>query len=178
MFNIYNFYSNDLEIFLSIILINIFSIIIYDKIKSQGKLYFNIIKTKLNILNKNNWANENLETNSDTKALELDFILQLYNHKNTHNSLYDLEVKAKEKPLTNNYLNLSDTMKSISGATTYEKLKYVNLLPFEIKEFHIKIKITKEEFQNMKKNPLYITYKNDNKKKKIKLNKYLQRVKK
>ncbi len=178
MFNIYNFYSNDLEIFLSIILINIFSIIIYDKIKSQGKLYFNIIKTKLNILNKNNWANENLETNSDTKALELDFILQLYNHKNTHNSLYDLEVKAKEKPLINNYLNLSDTMKSISGATTYEKLKYVNLLPFEIKEFHIKIKITKEEFQNMKKNPLYITYKNGNKKKKIKLNKYLQRVKK
>ena len=173
MFNIYKFYSNDLEIFLSIIIISLLFIIVYDKIKNKGKLETFILKLKANILNKDNWQTENAEIKNETKAVELDFILRICNNKNTYNSLYDFSITRGKKEIENNYLYLADTMKSISGSIIYEKLKILNFLPFEVKEQHIKIKLTKEEVSNLKKNPLIINYKVRGKNKKINLNKYL-----
>ena len=80
--------------------------------------------------------------------------------------------------IENHYLNLIDTMKSMSGTTTYEKFKYTNLLPYEVKEFNIKIKLTKEEFNNITKEPIYIMYKSKKRNKKIKINKFIKGNKK
>lgn len=173
-----NFYSSDLEVLITIILISILIVIIYDQIKTKGKLYLNIFKMKINIINKNNWNEITNKTSNDTKYIELDFILHIFNNKNNYNSIYNLSIfkknKFKYQLINNHYLNLTDTMKSLSGTNTYEKLKYVNLLPFEVKEYRIKIKLDKEEFDNIKKYPIYIKYKTKNKSKKIKLNKYLK----
>lgn len=177
----FNFYSNDLEIVLTICLVSIFTIIIYDFIKFHGKLYLNILKMKVHIINKNNW-NEEKEISNDTKFIELDFTLQVINNKNNYNSIYNLSVwkkkKFKKEFIENHNLNLTNTMKSISGTTSYEKLKYINLFPFEVKEFKLKIRLTKEEYENIKKSPIYIKYKTKNKTKKIKLKKYLKSDKK
>ena len=171
------FYSSDLEVLLTIILISILTITIYDLIKSRGKLYLNIYKMKINVINKDNWNQITNKTTNDTKFIELDFIFQIFNNKNNYNSIYNLNVfkknKLKYQLINNHYLNLTDTMKSLSGTTSYEKLKYVNLLPFEVKEYRIKIKLEKDEFDNLKKHPIYIKYKTKNRIKKIKLNKYL-----
>ncbi|MBQ8472694.1 MAG: hypothetical protein IJ501_04255 [Bacilli bacterium] len=173
-----NFYSSDLEVLITIILISILTVIIYDLIKTKGKLYLSIYKMKINVINKNNWNELTNKTGNDTKHVELDFIFQIFNNKNNYNSVYNLSVLKKNKfkyqLINNHYLNLTDTMKSISGTNTYEKLKYVNLLPFEVKEYRIKIKLDKEEFDNIKKYPIYIKYKTKNRFKKIKLNKYLK----
>ena len=89
----FNFYSNDLEIVLSIILItilvSIFSIIIYDFIKSRGKLEISILKMKIDIINKDNWQSEDNKLKKETKALELDFIFQVCNNKNNYNNIHD-----------------------------------------------------------------------------------------
>ena len=173
MLSIYNFYSNDFEIVLTIVLVNIFALIIYDFIKSRGKLLIFILKLKTNLLNKNNWVSEDTKFNDDTKGAELDFILRLCNNKNTYNSIYDFNITKKKENINNNYLYLADTMKNVSGAISYEKLKLVNFQPYEVKEFHLKIKLDKEEILNIKKKPLYIRYKEHGKNKKIKINKYL-----
>ncbi len=173
MLSIYNFYSNDFEIVLTIVLVNIFALIIYDFIKSRGKLLIFILKLKTNLLNKNNWVSEDTKIKEDTKGAELDFILRLCNNKNTYNSIYDFNITKKKENINNNYLYLADTMKNVSGAISYEKLKLVNFQPYEVKEFHLKIKLDKEEILNIKKKPLYIRYKEHGKNKKIKLNKYL-----
>ena len=181
-----NFYSNDLEIIISIILIAIFtsllSIILYDFIKSRGKLYLNILKMKMEILNKDTWHDENNKILNDTKAIELDFLLQIRNNKNSYDNIYDFNVVIKRKnkyqEIKNNSLNLVDTGKSLSGSTAYQKLKYVNLLPFEVNEEHIKIKLLKDEVKNLKKEPIYILFKTKNKKGKINLNNYLKLDKK
>lgn len=182
MFNIYKFYSNDLEIFLSIVLIPLFMILIYNFIKSHGKLYVNIFKMKTTFVNKNNWQENNNEFSNNTKWIELDFILQLYNHKNNFNSIYNIDVyvkrRLKYRLIENHYLNLTDTVKSVSGTNTYEKLQYVNFYPLEIKEFKIKVKLNNEEFKNIKKCPIVIIYRNGRKKKKIKLKKFLKSDKK
>ena len=173
-----NFYSSDLEILLTIILISILIVFIYDLIKARGKLYLSIFKMKINVINKNNWNEITNKTSNDTKYIELDFILQIFNNKNNYNSIYNLNIYKKNKfkyqLINNHYLNLTDTMKSLSGTTTFEKLKYVNLLPFEVKEYRLKIKLDKEEFDNIKKYPIYIKYKTKNRLKKIKINKYLK----
>ena len=180
MFNIYKFYSNDLEIFLSIVLIPLFMILIYNFIKSHGKLHVNIFKMKTTFVKKNNWQENNNNFSEDIKWIELDFILQLYNHKNNFNSIYNIDVYAKRKLkyqlIENHYLNLTDTMKSVSGTNSYEKLQYVNFYPFEIKEY--KVKLNNEEFKNIKKCPIVIIYRNGRKKKKIKLKKVLKSDKK
>ena len=173
MLSIYNFYSNDLEIVLTIILVNIFALIIYNLIKNKGKLEIFILKMKVNLLNKDNWNSEDTKIKDNTKGAELDFILRLCNNKNNYNSIYDFNITKKKENITNNYLYLADTMKSTMGATSYEKLKVVNFLPFEVKEFHLKIKLEKDEIANIKKNTLYIRYKEHGKNKKIKINKYL-----
>lgn len=176
-----NFYSTDLEIILSIIIISLLINILYDILKNHGKLHLNLFKTKINIVNKNNWSENKYNITKDTKYLEFDFIFQICNNKNTNNNIYNLDVYKRKKLkyllLENHYLNLTDTMKSVTGATSYEKLKYVNLLPYEIKEYRLKIKITKEEFENMKKEPIYIRYKNRNINKKLKLNKFIKNSK-
>ncbi len=174
MINIYNFYSNDIEIVLTIVLVTIFALIIYDFLKSRGKLEIFILKMKVNIFNKNNWQDEKNTIEDNTKGCELDFILRLCNNKNTYNSIYDINITKKKEIIENNYLYLAETMKSVSGATSYEKLKIINFLPYEVQEYHLKIKLKKEEILNLKKKPLYIRYKIRGKNKKIKLNKYLK----
>lgn len=72
-------------------------------------------------------------------------------------------------------LNLVDSMKMVSGSTTYEKIKYLNLVSFEVKEIHLKVKLSKEEYLNMKKEPIYLVYRNKKRKKKLKLSKYIKR---
>ena len=173
-----NFFDNDLEIVLTIILVPFFMLLIYDKIKNHGKLYLNIFKMKINIINKNTaWLDTNNNIDENTKYIDLDFILQVYNNKNTNNSIYNLDVykKDKRKLILSEYhnLNLVDSMKTASGSTTYEKIKYLNILPFEVKEIHLKIKLTKEEYLNLKKCPIYLRYKNKRRTKKLKLNKYI-----
>ena len=176
-----NFLNYNLDYIILTIIISTIIVIIYDLIKNKGKLYFNIIKPKVNIQNKDNWLNDLEEINENTKSIDLDFKLELYNHKNRYNSIYEILVvqknKFKFKEINNPYLNLTNTIKSTSFATTFEKLKYMNFLPYEVKTFKIKIKITKDEFLNKKKNPLYITYKEGKKIHKIKLNKYLRKKK-
>lgn len=145
-------------------------------IKTYGKIYLNIFKLKVNIINKNNWNEDDNKLSNDTKYIELDFILQINNNKNSNNNIYNLDIykkiKLKYKLIENNYLNLTSTMKSASGTTTYEKLKYINLLPYEVKEFKIKLKLTKEEYENITREPIYIKYKTGRKNKKLNLNKY------
>jgi len=163
---------NDTQIILLIIMILIILNILYNVIKDYGKVILNISKTKVNILNKDNWSQTNT-ISDNTKSIEISFTLQVYNHKKTYNSIYDLELKIKTKNkyknLQNPNLNLLDTMKSVSGTKTYEKIRYVNLLPFEIKEYNIVIILTKEEITNLEKNPLYLIYKSGKRKRKKKL---------
>ena len=181
MIDVYKFYSNDLEILLSIIFVSLFINFIYNLLKNYGKLHLNLFKTKINIINKNNWNENKYNITNDTKFIEFDFIFQICNNKNTHNNIYNLDVYKRKKLkyllLENHYLNLADTMKSVTGSTSYEKLKYVNLIPYEIKEYRLRIKLTKEEFENIKKEPIYIKYKNRNKNKKLKLNKFIKKSK-
>ena len=171
---------NNIEIIITMTSIFLIAII-YDIIKNKGKIYFNILKTKINIQNKDNWSNDTIEIQENTKYIELSFLLQLYNHKKTNNCLYNINIYKKNKLkkilIENSYINLLDTVKSISGSNTYEKLKYINFLPYEIKEYMVKIKFTKEEFLNIKKYPIYIIYKTGKQTKKIKLNKYLRKKK-
>ncbi len=177
-----NFFDNDLEIILTIILVPFFMILIYDKIKNHGKLYLNIFKLKINIINSNTaWLENKKEIDDNTKYIELDFILQIFNNKNTNNSIYNLDVvkRHKRKLILTEYhnLNLVDTMKTMGGTSTYEKIKYVNINPFEVKEIHLKIKLNKEEYLNIKKEPIYIIYKYKKRTKKLNLNKYIKRNK-
>lgn len=166
----------DLEIILGSIIILLFFIIIILLFKNYGKLYFNILKVKLNIQNKDNWSNDTIEITDKTKTIEIDFTMQLYNHKKTNNCLYNISlVNKKNKPIRNAHLNMTDTVKSITGSNTYEKLKYINLMPYEIKEIPVKLILTKDEFTNIDKDPLYITYKVMKKKKKINLKKILRK---
>ena len=175
----YNFFSSDLEIILTMIIISLLIIIIYDLIRNKGKFYFNILRPKVAIQNKNTWSSENSKISDKTKGIDLDFKLQLYNHSKHYSSIYNIEVNKKKGlkkyPITNIYLNLIDTAKMVTGAINFEKLKYATLLPFEIREFSVKIKLTKEEFDNKKKEPIYIFYKIGRKNKKIKLNKYFKK---
>jgi len=175
----YNFYSNDLEIILSIVLISVFINLIFYNIKNYGKLYLNIFKMRINIINKNtSWNEQVKEINENTKYVELDFIFQIYNNRNSYNSIYNLDIYKKVKGkfvlIENHNLNLTDSMKSITGSTTYEKIKFINILPYEVKEYRLKIKLTKEEYEKIKKEPIYLRYKNRRKDKKLKINKYLK----
>ena len=177
-----NFFDNDLEIILTIILVPFFMILIYDKIKNHGKLYLNIFKLKINIINANTtWLENKKELNDKTKYIELDFIFQIFNNKNTNNSIYNLDVvkRNKRKLILTEYhnLNLVDTMKTMGGSSTYEKIKYININPFEVKEIHLKIKLNKEEYLNINKEPIYIIYKYKKRLKKLNLTKYIKRNK-
>ena len=173
-------YSN-LELIITNIIISIIIILIYDLFKNKGRLYFNIFKFKVTILNKDSWNTTNI-IDDTTKEINLDFKLELYNHKNRYNSIYEIRV-CKHKlfkyyELNNSNLNLTNTLKTISGSKTYEKLKYMNFLPYEVKTFNVKVILTKDEYLNIKKYPLYITYKEGKKLKKIKLKKYIKRASK
>lgn len=176
-----DYLNNNIENIIVAFVISILVTIIYNLIKNKGKLYFNIIKFKINIQNKDSWSTNIEEISDTTKLIDLDFKLELYNHKNRYNSIYEIKavkkIKLKYQELDNPYLNLSNTLKTLSGSTIFEKLKYMNFLPFEVKTFKIKIKLTKDEFLKFKKNPLYIIYKEGTKLKKIKLNKYLRKKK-
>ena len=170
-------YSNNiLDNILLIIVITIILITIYDLIKNRGKIYFNILNLKVNILNKDNWSG-NHKISDDTKGVDLDVLIEIYNHKNRYNSLRNIKLVKKDKfkylNLEHQYLNLTNTQKGIGGSNIYEKLKFITLLPYEVKDFQVKIKLTKEEFLNIKKYPIYIIYKEGIKRKRIKLNKYL-----
>jgi len=172
---------NILKDYLILIIFLIILIILITLKIVQKKLYLNIFKMRVNIINKNNWYEENNKLSNDTKYIELDFIFQINNNKNSNNNIYNLDIyrknKLKYELIENHYLNLASTMKSASGSTSYEKLKYINLLPYEIKEFKIKIKLTKEEYENINKQPIYIKYKTRGRNKKLKLNKYLKKTK-
>ena len=171
---------NNMEFFVTSTIISIILILIYHLLTNNKKLHVHINKLKVNIKNKDNWKEANNVT-LDTREIELDISLELYNHKKTYNSIRRIKVvkrhMLKYRNIENPYLNLTNNSKSISGSTTYEKLKYINLLPNETKLFNVKIKLNKEEFLSIKKYPLYITYKEGLKTKKIKLNKYLRRKK-
>ncbi len=112
----------------------------------EFKIYFNIEKMyddNGDIINKNTaWLDTNNNIDENTKYIDLDFILQVFNNKNTNNSIYNLDIykKDKRKLILSEYhnLNLVDSMKTASGSTTYEKIKYLNILPFEVKEIHLK----------------------------------------
>ena len=177
-----NYFHNDLDITIGIVIINLLILLIYDLIRNHGKFYLNILRPKLSVQNKNAWSEEKYNINKDTKGVDFDFKLQLYNHKKYYTSIYNIEIKRKYKrkliPLENQYLNLVDTAKMVTGAVNYEKFRYATLLPFEIREFQVKIKINKEEIDNIKKQPIYLIYKVGRKTKKIKLNKYLKEKKK
>lgn len=168
---------------LKIILINALVtliILILDKYLKPHKIYLNIFKMKVNVINKNTaWHDQANQINENTKYVELDFILQIYNHSNTNNSIYDLDLLKKQKHklvlIENHHLNLTDSMKSITGSTTYQKIKFINLLAYEVKELKLKIKLTKAEFENLKKEPLYLQYKNKHHTKKLKINNYLKK---
>lgn len=169
-----NFYSNDLEIVLTIILVPIFLIIIYDFIKRKGKFYLNIKRIKPLFIGSNKgWHEESSKQDDTTKYIEIDFVMEVYNNSTNYNSIYDINAFQKRKlkyiELEHMQLNLTNTAKSISGTTSYEKLKYINLLPFEAREFNLKLKITNEEYKMIRKSPLYIIYKNKGKRKKIKI---------
>ena len=173
-----NFFNNDVEIIIVMVIISLLLILIYDLIKNHGKFYLNILRPKVSVQNKNAWSGTT-KINDDTKGVDFDFKLQLYNHKKYYTSIYNIEVKNKKKSkltlIENPYLNLVNTAKMVTGAVNYEKIRYATLLPFEIREFQIKVKITKEEIDNIKKQPIYLIYKVGRKTKKIKLNKYLQK---
>lgn len=173
---------NNLEAIIISIIISILSILIYDFIKKSKKTFVNIVKFKVNIQNKYSWSKNTSDITDDTKGIELSFILEIFNPNNYYNSIYRINVfkkiKNKYYAIEYPYLFLSDTFKSISGSTTYEKFKFINLLPHEYKEFNIRIKLTKEEFENIKKEPISIVYLENKKTRKIKINKYLNRKKK
>lgn len=177
-----NYFSNDLEIVLTMIVVSIIVVFLYDLIRNRGKFYVTILRPKISIQNKNTWSEEGNKINEDTKGIDFDFKLQLYNHKKNYSSIYNITVekrkKLKRERIDNPYLNLVDKMKTISGASSYEKLKYATLLPFEIREFSIKIKLTKTEAEQIKKEPIFIVYKVGRHKKQIKLNHYLRKRKK
>lgn len=177
-----NYFHNDLDITIGIVVINLLIILIYDLIRNHGKFYLNILRPKISVQNKNSWSEEKYNINKDTKGIDFDFKLQLYNHKKYYTSIYNIELKRKGKrkliQIENPYLNLVNTAKMVTGAVNYEKIKYATLLPFEIREFQIKVKFNKDEFDNIKKQPIYLIYKVGKKTKKIKLNKYLQEKKK
>ena len=177
-----NYFSNDLEIVLTMIVVSILVVFLYDLIRNRGKLYVTILRPKISIQNKNTWSEEGNKINEDTKGIDFDFKLQLYNHKKYYSSIYNITVekrkKLKREAIDNPYLNLVDKMKAISGASSYEKLKYATLLPFEIREFSVKIKLTKTEVEQIKKEPIFIVYKVGRRKKHIKLNHYLRKRKK
>ena len=176
----FNYISTNLENIITCTIITLIIIIIYDLIKRKGKLHINIDKVKINIQNRDNW-NDTTTINDTTKGIDLDIKLELYNHKSEYNSIRRIKVTKrnlfKNINIENFYLNITNTSKTISGSSTFEKLIYINLLPHETKLFNVKIKLTKEEFLNIKKNPLYITYKEGLLTKKIKINKYLRRKK-
>ena len=178
-----NFISNNLEMIFLNVIIEVILILIYDLIRNKGKFYFNLLKVKVNVQNKDSWTKTDKKVTSDTKGIDIDFKAQLYNHRKRYSSIYNIRVCKKRRygfkltEIDTPYLNLSETMKSASGATTYEKLKYATLLPFEIREFNIKIKLTKEEFKELHQKPIYICYKDGRIRKKIRLNTYLRRKK-
>ena len=176
----FNYLYNNLEYILISFIISIIIILIYDLIRrNYNKIYFNILNLKVNIQNKDNWMNENNNIDNNTKGININFILEIYNHNNNYHSIYDIKIlkkhKLKYRDIENNYLYLSSTIKSISGSNTYDKLKFITLLPFEVKDFGIIIKLTKDEYINIKKEPIYIIYKDGIKKRKIKLNKYFRK---
>lgn len=175
-----NSYTYDLDIIIIILLIINIIIYLINNLKKTKKIYLNIFKMKINIINKNNWNQTDNIISNDTKYVELNFILQINNNTNFNNNIYNLDIYKKKKIkyelIENHYLNLLDTMKSISGSTSFEKLKFINLVPYEIKELKIRIKLTKEEYKNIKKEPIYIKYKTKKKNKKLKLNKYLKKL--
>jgi len=177
-----DFYSSSLEFIFIIILIPVFIFIIYDILKNLGKVYPKILKLKVNIIGNNTWNEPQAEIDKNTRYIELDFRIRFYNHCNNYNSIYNIYVYKKKRfkyyLLDNHHLNSVDTMKSISGTTSYEKIKYLNFNPYETKELHLKIKLTKEEYENIDKEPIYIKYKNKLRNKKIKLKKYIKNDKK
>ena len=119
--NIYNFYSSDLEIVLSIILLILISFIIYNKF-NFGKLYLNIFKMKTNIISKNtSWGETNNTIDDNTKHIELDFILQINNNKNTNNNIYDLDLFRKIK---GKYYNLFYTLLGIAVVLLLSVFKF------------------------------------------------------
>ena len=173
-------YSN-LEIIITNLVISLIMILIYHAIRNKGKLYFNILKFKVNIQNKDNWSSTNI-VDDTTREINLDFKLELYNHNNRYNSIYEIRVFKKNLfkfiEIDNPYLNLTNTLKTLSGSRSYEKLKYMNFLPYEVKTFNIKIILTKDEFISIKKSPLYIAYKEGKKVRKVKLTKFIKKFKK
>ncbi|MBR3661288.1 MAG: hypothetical protein IKN63_05275 [Bacilli bacterium] len=175
------FLYKNLEIIITNAVISLIMILIYNIIKNKGKLYFNILKLKVNIQSKDNWSTSNT-IDDTTKEVNLDFKLELYNHNNRYNSIYEIKVIKKKLfkfiEINNSYLNLTNTLKTLSGSKTYEKLKYMNFLPYEVKTFNIKIILTKDEFITIKKLPLYIIYKEGKKLHKVKLSKYIKKIKK
>ena len=105
-----NFFSNDLEIVLTIIFTSIVTVFIYNIIKNHGKVHFNITNLKVNIQNKNSWSEESNEINENTKGVDIDFIINLYNNKNNYNSIYNINIYKKDKIkytlIENQYLNI------------------------------------------------------------------------
>ncbi|MBQ8891885.1 MAG: hypothetical protein IJ068_03365 [Bacilli bacterium] len=176
----FNYLTNNLELIITSFIISIVCIFIYHLITNNRKLHIYINKIKINIQNKDNWK-ESTNITTDTRGIDLDIGLELYNHKKDYNSIRRIKVVKrhilKYKNIENPYLNLKDNAKTISGSTTYEKLKYINLLPNETKLINVKIILNKEEFTTLKKEPLYIMYKEGLRTRKIKLNKYLRRIK-
>ena len=176
-----NFFSNDVEIVLTMTFISVLVVFLYNLIKNIGSLHLNILNIKVTIQNKNTWNEEANEINENTKGIDIDFILDIYNNRNNYNSISEINVYKKQNLkfylIENNNLNLNDTVKSVSGSSVYEKLKYASFHPYELKEFNIKIKLTKEEFLSIEKEPIYIIYKERLQTKKILLNDYLKRKK-
>ena len=176
----FNYLTNNLEIIITSSLISIVIVLVYHFLLNIKKLHIYISQVKITFQNKDNWKDTNTITD-ETKGIDLNLSLELYNHKKDFNSIRRIKIVKRQlfkfKNIENPYLNLTNNSKSISGSTTYEKLKYINLLPNEVKLINVKIILTKDEFMSLKKFPLYISYKEGLKTKKIKLNKYLRRKK-
>ena len=153
----FNYLSSNLEFIITSFIISLLVILIYDLVKKIGKVHLHVNKLKVNVQNKNNWKEENI-INDDTRGVDLDIQLELYNHKNNNNSIRRIKIVKRHflkfKNIENSNLNLTDTLKTVSGATTYEKLKYINLLANETKVMNVKVKLEPEEFTNLKKNPI------------------------
>ena len=168
-----------LIIIITNLILTIILLILYDLIKNKHQLFLKINNLKINIINKDNWKSESNIITDSTKEINIDFILNIYNNKNNYNNISNIKLykrkKFKYKLLDNYNLNISDISKSISGFKTYEKLKYLYLLPFELKEFNVTIKLTKEEYLREKKEPIYIIYNERLKIKKINISKYLRK---
>ena len=171
-------YQN-LIIIITNLILTIILIALYDLRKNKHQLFLKINNLKINIINKDNWKSESNILTDTTKEINIDFIITIYNNINNYNNISNIKLYKRKKfkyKLLNNYnLNISDISKSISGFKTYEKLKYVYLLPLELKEFNVTIKLTKEEYLNQKKEPIYIMYNERLKMKKINISKYLRK---